>query len=61
MIKVTLSKEEAKVIREEYEKMISEIEDELTFVVEKTEISELNRRLESLYKELQMFNLYNPE
>lgn len=61
MIKITLSKEEAKVIREEYEKMISEIEDELIFVVEKTEISELNRRLESLYKELQTFNLYNPE
>lgn len=61
LIKVTLSKEEARVFRKEYQKMIEELEWELTYTSEKTEVKEMNARLERLLKELAVFDSYNPK
>ena len=61
LIKVTLSKEEARVFRKEYQKMIEELEWELTYTSEKTEVKEMNDRLERLQKELAVFDSYNPK
>lgn len=58
-INVTLSKEEAKVFRKEYIKMIEDIEWELTYTDEKTEVAWLNEKLKRLQNELQIFNSYN--
>lgn len=58
-IEITLSKEEARIFRKEYVKMIEDIERELTYTEEKTQIVELNNKLESLYEELKVFNSYN--
>ena len=60
-INVTLSKEEANVFRKEYIKMIEDIEWELTYTDEKTEVAGLNKKLAQLQEELQTFNLYNPK
>lgn len=60
LIKVTYPSEVAKVFRKEYQKMIEEIEWELTYTEEKTQIAELNSKLERLYKERETFNQYNP-
>ena len=58
-INVTLSKEEAKVFRREYIKMIEQLEWELTYTDEKTEVAGLNNKLAQLQKELSIFNSYN--
>ena len=59
LIEVTYPKEVAKVFRKEYQRMIEELEWELTYVSEKTEVAELNSKLERLYKEKEVFNSYN--
>lgn len=58
-IEITLSKEEARVFRKEYVNMIEQIEWELTYTEEKTQVSELNQKLTRLKWELEIFNLYN--
>ena len=58
-IEITLSKEEAEVFRREYIKMIEDIERELTYTEEKTQVAALNTKLNSLYEELKIFNSYN--
>lgn len=58
-INITLSKEEARVFRKEYVKMIEQLEWELTYTEEKTEVAWLNEKLERLQNELQIFNSYN--
>ena len=58
-INVTLSKEEAKIFRKEYVRMMEEIEWELTYTDEKTEVAGLNNKLAQLQKELSIFNSYN--
>lgn len=58
-IEITLSKEEAMVFRKEYVRMIEQIEWELTYTDEKTQISEMNKKLDRLHKELDIFNKYN--
>ena len=58
-IDVTLSKEEARVFRKEYINMIEQAERELTYTEEKTQVSELDKRLTRLRWELEVFNLYN--
>lgn len=60
-INVTLSKEEAKVFRKEYVKMIEQLEWELTYTEEKTEVVWLNNKITQLQKELAIFNCYNPK
>lgn len=60
-INVTLSKEEAKVFRKEYVKMIEQLEWELTYTEEKTEVVGLNKRIAQLRAELMCFNCYNKE
>lgn len=60
LIKVTYPSEVAKVFRKEYQKMIEEIEWELTYTEEKTQIAELNSKLERLQKEREVFNQFNP-
>lgn len=59
LIKITLSKEEARVFRKEYVNMIEQTEWELTYTEEKTQVSELNERLTRLRWELEIFNSYN--
>jgi len=59
-IEITLSKEEARVFRKEYMKMIEQLEWELTYTEEKTEVVGLNKRIAQLQKELMIFNCYNP-
>lgn len=61
MIEVTYPSEIARIFRQEYENMIEKIEEDLIYTSEKTEIVELNKRLEQLQKELVCFNLYNPK
>lgn len=58
-IEITLSKEEARVFRKEYVGMIEQIERELTYTEEKTEVAWLNEKLKRLQNELQIFNSYN--
>lgn len=60
-IEITLSKDEAKVFRKEYMKMIEQIERELTYTEEKTEVAGLNKKLIQLQGELQVFNSYNKQ
>ena len=60
-IEVTYPSEVAKVFRKEYQKMIDEIEWELTYTSEKTEVAEMNSKLERLKDELDIFNSYNPK
>ena len=59
IIEITYPKEVAKVFRKEYQKMIDDIEWELTYTYEKTQIAELHEKLERLYKEKEIFNKYN--
>jgi hypothetical protein len=58
-IEITYPKEIAKVFRKEYVKMIEQIEWELTYTDEKTQIFEMNKKLERLQGELEIFNQYN--
>lgn len=58
-IEITLSKEEANVFRKEYVRMIEDIEWELTYTEEKTEVVKLNNKLQWLYEELKCFNSFN--
>ena len=60
-IKVTYPKEIARVFRKEYIKMIEQIEWELTYTDEKTEVAWLNNKLVRLQEELMCFNSYNPK
>lgn len=60
-INITLSKEEARVFRKEYVRMIEQLEWELTYTEEKTEVAWLNDKLTQLQKELMIFNCYNPK
>lgn len=60
-IEITLPKEEARVFRKEYMKMIEQLEWELTYTEEKTEVAWLNDKLTQLQKELMIFNCYNPK
>lgn len=59
-IEITYPKDAAKVFRKEYSRMIEQVEWELTYAEEKTQIIELNKRLEQLKREKDIFNLYNP-
>ena len=61
LIKVTYPKEVARIFRKEYVKMIEQIEWELTYTDEKTQIAEMNKKLDQLQKELMCFNSYNPK
>lgn len=61
LIKITLPKEEARVFRKEYQRMIEELEWELTYTSEKTEVAEMNNKIVQLQKELMCFNLFNPK
>ena len=58
-IEITYPKEVAQVFRKEYQRMIDDIEWELTYTEEKTQIAEMNEKLERLYKEKEIFNSYN--
>lgn len=58
-IEITYPKEVARVFRKEYINMIEQIERELTYTSEKTEISWLNNKLDRLKIELEIFNSYN--
>jgi len=60
-IEITLPKEEARVFRKEYMKMIEQLERELTYTEEKTEVAGLNKKITQLQKELMIFNCYNPK
>ena len=59
LIKITYPKEVARAFRKEYVRMIEEIEWELTYTSEKTEIVKMNKKLDSLRRELLVFNYYN--
>lgn len=59
-IEITYPKDVAQVFRKEYTKMIEQLERDLTFIEEKTQIKELNSKLEQLKKERDIFNSYNP-
>lgn len=59
-IEITYSKEVAQIFRKEYNKMIEQLEWELTYTEGKTQIVELNSKLEQLKKERNIFNSYNP-
>ena len=59
-IEITLSKEEARVFRKEYMKMIEQLERELTCAEEKTEVAGLNNKIIQLQSELVVFNSFNP-
>lgn len=59
-IEITYPKEVAQVFRREYSRMIEQLERELTYAEEKTQVAELDSKLEQLEKELQTFNSYNP-
>lgn len=58
-IEITYPSEVAKVFRREYVRMIEQIEWDLTYTDEKTQVCELNQKLERLHKELEIFNSYN--
>lgn len=58
-IEITYPKEVAKIFRREYQKMIDDIERELTYTEEKTQIAEMNEKLIRLQWELEIFNSYN--
>ena len=58
-IEITYPKEVARVFRKEYIRMIEEIEWELTYTDEKTEVFTMNKKLERLKWELEIFNCYN--
>lgn len=60
-IEITLPKEEARVFRKEYMKMIEQLEWELTYTEEKTEVAGLNKKITQLKAELMCFNCYNPK
>lgn len=60
LIEITYPKEVARVFRREYARMMEEIERELTYTEEKTQIVELNNKLTQLEKEKNIFNSYNP-
>ena len=59
-IEITYPKEVAQVFRREYSRMIEQLERDLTYTDEKTQVAELNKKLEQLEKERDVFNLYNP-
>lgn len=59
MINVTYPKEVARVFRKTYHDMIAQIERELTYTEEKTQVSELSDKLARLEWELEIFNSYN--
>lgn len=58
-IDIAYPKDVARVFRNEYERMISDTEDELMFTQEKEKVVELNDRLDDLTDELDTFNRYN--
>ena len=58
-IEITYPKEVARVFRKEYVRMIEEIEWELTYTEEKTQVAQMNDKLRMLYEELKIFNTYN--
>ena len=60
-IEITYSKEEAKFFRKEYMRMIEQLEWELTYTEEKTEVVGLNKRIAQLRAELMCFNCHNKE
>lgn len=60
-IEITLPKEEARVFREEYMRMVEQLEWELSYTEEKTEVVGLNKKIAQLQKELMIFNCYNKE
>jgi hypothetical protein len=49
------------VFRKEYVRMIEQLEWELTYTEEKTEVTWLNKKLAQLQEELMYFNCYNKE
>lgn len=59
LIKITYPKEVARAFRKEYVNMIEQLEWEMTYTSEKTEIVELNEKLERVKRELIIFNYYN--
>lgn len=59
-IDITYSKDEARVFRKEYQKIIDDLEWELTMIEEKTAVKETNEKLELVKAELNAFNLLNP-
>lgn len=59
MIDITYPKEVARVFRKVYQDMIAQIEWELTYTEEKTQVAELNDKLTRLEWELEIFNSYN--
>lgn len=58
-IRITYSKEEAKVIRKEYINMIEDLEWKLHGIEDMQEAKEINSRLEKLEKEYEIFKNYN--
>lgn len=58
-IEITYPKEVAKAFRKEYVRMIEDIERELTYTEEKTQVAQMNEKLKRLYEELKIFNTYN--
>lgn len=58
-IDITYSKEEAKVFRKEFQRIIDNLEWSLTQMDEKTLVKETNDKLELVKAELSLFNLYN--
>ena len=59
-IDITYSKEEARVFRKEYQRIIDDLEWKLNMVDEKTLVKETNDKLELVKAELNVFNFYNP-
>lgn len=59
-IDITYSKEEARVFRKEYQRIIDDLEWQLTMIDEKTLVKETNEKLELVKAELALFNSYNP-
>ena len=59
LIKITYPKEVANVFRKEYVDMIDKLEWELTYTADKSEIVNMNKKIERLYEELSCFNSYN--
>lgn len=60
-IDITYSKDEAKVFRKEYQRIIDDLERELTMIEEKTMVKETNEKLELVRAEMAQFNLFNPQ
>lgn len=59
LIKITYPKEVANVFRKEYVDMIDKLEWELTYTADKSEVVNMNKKIERLYGELSCFNSYN--